>query len=52
VPTIAANSYRHRTGRNYNMPAENLGYVENFLYMLDYLNESSFKPHPKLVKAL
>ena len=34
------------------MPSENLGYVENFLYMLDRLNEKTFKPHPKLVRAL
>lgn len=39
VPTIAANSYRHRIGRDYNPPSEKLSYVENFLYMLDYLNE-------------
>jgi len=52
VPTIAANSYRHRIGREYNLPSEKLGYVENFLYMLDRLNEKEFKPHPKLVKAL
>lgn len=29
-----------------------MGYVENFLYMLDRLNENNFKPHPKLVRAL
>jgi citrate synthase len=52
VPTIAANSYRHRIGREYNIPSENMSYVENFLYMLDRLNEKDFKPHPKLVKAL
>lgn len=52
VPTIAANAYRHRVGREYNTPAENLGYVENFLYMLDKLNENSYRPHPKLTKAL
>ena len=52
MPTIAANSYRHRIGRDFNLPSEELGYVENFLYMLDKLNESSFKPHPKLVRAL
>ncbi len=52
VPTIAANAYRHRIGREYNMPAENLGYVENFLFMLDRLNENTFNPHPKLVRAL
>jgi citrate synthase len=38
VPTIAANSFRHRIGREYNVPNENAGYVENFLYMLDRLN--------------
>lgn len=26
--------------------------MENFLYMLDRLNENTFKPHPKLVRAL
>lgn len=52
IPTIAANSYRHRIGRDYNAPHENLSYVENFLYMLDHLNEKNFKPHPKLSRAL
>ncbi len=52
IPTIAANAYRHRIGREYNKPHENTGYVENFLYMLDRLNESNYKPHPKLVHAL
>lgn len=27
VPTIAANSYRHRIGRPYNQPSDNLSYV-------------------------
>jgi citrate synthase len=27
VPSIAANSYRHRIGRPYNQPSENLSYV-------------------------
>ncbi len=52
APTIAANSYRHRIGRPYNQPSDNLSYVENFLFMLDKLNEPNYKPHPKLVKAL
>ena len=52
VPTIAANSYRHRIGREYNIPSESLGYVENFLYMLDHLNERNYKPHPKLARTL
>ena len=52
VPTIAANSFRHRIGREYNKPPEGAGYVESFLYMMDKLNETNYKPHPKLVKAL
>ena len=52
VPTIAANAYRHRIGREYNNPGESFGYVENFLFMLDRLNETNYRPHPKLVKAL
>jgi citrate synthase len=52
IPTIAANSYRHRIGKPYNEPSENLPYVENFMYMLDRLNEGKYKPHPKLSRAL
>lgn len=52
MPTIAANSYRRRIGRINNIPAEGLGYVENFLYMLDHLNETSYMPNQKLVRAL
>lgn len=51
--TIAAMVYRHRMGRPFNIPNSNLGYTENFLYMMDTYHEGvSFKPHPKLVKAL
>ena len=52
MPTLAANSYRHRMGREFNMPSSKLGYVENFLYMMDRLNESDYRPHPKLVRAM
>lgn len=52
IPTVAASAYRNRIGRPFNEPAQGLGYIENFLYMMDRLNESTFKPHPKLVKAL
>lgn len=51
--TIAAMVYRHRMGRPFNLPNSDLGYVENFLYMMDVNHEGvAFKPHPKLVKAL
>jgi citrate synthase len=52
MPTIAAYAYRHRIGRPYVDPGHGLGYVENFLYMIDKLSEPNYKPHPKLVKAL
>lgn len=52
LPTIAACAYRHRIGRPYNMPVNDLSYTENFLYMLDRLNENHYKPHPVLAKAL
>ena len=51
--TIAAMVYRHRMGRPFNIPNSDLSYVENFLYMMDVYHEgTSFRPHPKLVKAL
>lgn len=62
MPTIAANSYRNRIGRDFNSPSEDLGnyqiyeiqkgYVENFLYMMDRLNEDIYIPNPKLSRAL
>lgn len=51
VPTIAAQSLRHRIGREYTQPIYG-DYVENFLHMLDYLNDKDYKPHPVLVRAL
>ena len=52
MPTIAANAYRHRIGRNYNKPDNDLNYIENFLAMLDKLGNEKIKPHPVIVKAL
>ncbi|KAF9976665.1 hypothetical protein BGZ73_008062 [Actinomortierella ambigua] len=52
APTIAAMSYRHRIGREFNHPVANLGYAGNFLQMMDRLTESNYVPHPKLTKAL
>jgi len=52
--TVAAMAYRHRIGRPMNPPNADLGYVENFLYMLDVMHEGpdQFRPNPKLVRAL
>ena len=53
APTIAAACYRHKMGLPINQPNENLGYVENFLYMMDrQITDNQFRPHPKIVKAL
>ena len=52
LPTVAAFAYRHRIGRPYNYPNSDLGYTANFLYMLDYMNESNYEVNPVLAKAL
>ena len=51
TPTLAAYCYRHRVGRPNNQPRNDLSYIENFLYMLDFLNDSNYKPHPVLTKV-
>ncbi len=52
LPTVAAFAYRHRIGRPYNYPNSTLGYTGNFLYMLDYMNQSNYEVNPVLAKAL
>ena len=53
APAIAAACYRHRVGKPIISPNENLGYVENFLYMMDAeTTDPNYRPHPKIVKAL
>ncbi|KAJ3077097.1 hypothetical protein HDU98_008532 [Podochytrium sp. JEL0797] len=53
VPTMAAYAYRNRIGRTYNDPMPNCtSYAENFLYMIDKLNEPDYVPNPKIVKIL
>ncbi len=52
LPTVAAFCYRHRIGRPFNYPNADLGYAENFLYMLDYMNQTNYAVNPVLAKAL
>jgi citrate synthase len=52
MPTLAACAYRHRIGRSYNYPSNDLGYTENFLYMMDRLSEKDYRPNPVLARAL
>ena len=53
APAIAAACYRHRVGKKIIPPNENLGYVENFLYMMDAeQTDLNFRPHPRITRAL
>lgn len=53
APAIAAACYRHRIGKPIIPPKPELGYMENFLYMLDKNpSDTDFRPHPKIVKVL
>ncbi|KAI0444634.1 citrate synthase-like protein [Xylaria telfairii] len=52
APTLAAASYRMRQGRPFNRPVQGLSYTGNFLYLLDHLSGTEYRPHPVLEKAL
>lgn len=52
LPTVAAFAYRTRIGRPYNYPNSDLSYTANFLYMLDYMNQTNYEVNPVLAKAL
>lgn len=41
-----------RLGRRPAEPSERLDYAENFLYMLDSMGSTSYRPHPVLARAL
>ncbi|XP_073280860.1 citrate synthase, glyoxysomal-like [Primulina huaijiensis] len=52
APTIAAAAYLRMAGRPPVLPSGNLSYSENFLYMLDSLGNRTYKPNPRLARAL
>ncbi len=52
MPTLAAFSYRHRLGRPYIYPDNNLSYVGNFLAMVNQIGTKDFRPNPTLERAL
>jgi citrate synthase len=52
APTIAAAAYLRLAGRPPILPSNALSYSENFLYMLDSLGNKSYKPNPRLARAL
>ncbi|KAF3516226.1 hypothetical protein DY000_02061725 [Brassica cretica] len=52
APTIAAAAYLRMAGRPPVLPSGNLSYAENFLYMLDSMGNTSYKPNPRLARVL
>ncbi|XP_028791800.1 citrate synthase, glyoxysomal-like [Neltuma alba] len=52
ITTIAAAAYLRLAGRPPVLPSSHLSYTENFLYMLDSLGNRSYKPNPRLTRAL
>lgn len=52
VPTIAAMCYKYNIGQPFIYPNDNLGYVENFLYMLFATPCGPYRPNPVLVRAM
>ncbi|KAI9114701.1 hypothetical protein K1719_014399 [Acacia pycnantha] len=52
ITTIAAATYLRLAGRPPVLPSNNLSYTENFLYMLDSMGNRSYKPNPRLARAL
>lgn len=52
TPTIAAFSYRHSKGLPVVYPDNSLGYVENFLSMINRMTEPRYEANPTFVRAL
>ncbi|ORY39029.1 citrate synthase [Rhizoclosmatium globosum] len=53
IPTIASFAYRNRIGREFNAPMPRCkNYAENFLYMIDKLNEPDYVPDARIVSIL
>jgi citrate synthase len=52
MPTIAAYAYRHRLGRPYVYPDNELSYTGNFLNMLFRMTEPKYEVNPVLERAL
>jgi citrate synthase len=52
LPTITAWSYKYNIGQPFVYPQNNLGYAENFLYMMFATPCETYKPNPILARAL
>jgi citrate synthase len=52
MPTLAAFSYRHVTGRPYVYPVDDLSYAGNLLSMMFRMSELQYRPDPRVERAL
>ncbi|MDR3324221.1 MAG: citrate (Si)-synthase [Zoogloeaceae bacterium] len=52
LPTIVAMAYKYNTGLPFMYPRNDLGYVENFMYMMFGVPCEEYKPNPVLARAL
>ena len=52
VPTIAAWAYKYAIGQPFMYPRNDLGYAENFLYMMNAVPAESYKVNPILARAM
>jgi len=52
MPTIAAWAYKYSIGQPFMYPRNDLGYAENFLYMINAVPAESYAVSPVLAKAM
>jgi len=52
VPTIAAMAYKYSVGQPFVYPRNDLGYAENFLYMMNAVPAEDYKVNPILARAM
>ena len=52
VPTIAAWAYKYSIGQPFIYPRNDLGYVDNFLYMMNAVPTEEYKVNPVLSRAM
>ena len=52
IPTIAAWAYKYSIGQPFMYPRNDLGYAENFLYMMNAVPTEPYKSNPILSRAM
>jgi citrate synthase len=52
LPTIAAWAYKYNIGQPFIYPRNDLGYAENFLYMMNAVPTEEYKVNPILARAM